>query len=150
MQLPTAKEINPHGKLYLDGRVACKHFLGKNLDEAEALFRENSIYYQGDLMWMGPVAFRYYVMAAIQYIRSAAAAGDSDMINCFAGFLEFRIGQEPEELAPIADRLASACNYIVEQYNRFDLRPEIYGDVRARLVVLGLAFSRLRLETPEP
>lgn len=148
MQLPTAKEINPYDDL--DGRVACKNFLGKNLDEAEALFRENSVYYQEGLMWMGPVAFRYYVTAAIRYIRSAAAAGDSDMINCFAGFLEFRIVHEPEELIPVADQLASACSDIIEQYNRFDIMPEIYGDVRARLAILSLAFSRMRQEKQRP
>jgi hypothetical protein len=57
MTLPTAKEIDPYGGL--DGQVACKNFLGKSLDEAEALFRENSLYYQEGLMWMGPVAFRF-------------------------------------------------------------------------------------------
>ena len=77
MKLPTAKEINPCDE-NLDGRVACKMFLGRSLDEAEALFRENSCYYQEGLMWMGPVAFRFYVTAAIWYIKSAAAAGDSN------------------------------------------------------------------------
>ena len=88
MNLPTAKEMDPYDSL--DGQRACKNFLGKNLDEAEALFRENSLHYQEDLMWMGPIAFRYYVAAAISYIQSEAAVGDSDFINCFVGLLEFR------------------------------------------------------------
>ena len=37
MTLPTRQEINPYDDL--DGRVACEHFLGKSLNEAEALFR---------------------------------------------------------------------------------------------------------------
>ena len=53
--IPTANDINVHGSL--DEEVACDHFLGKTLDEAEALFRANSLYYQEDLMWMGPRAF---------------------------------------------------------------------------------------------
>jgi len=139
MTLPTAKEINPYDDL--DGRVACKNFLGKSLDEAEALFRHNSTYYQEGLMWMGPIAFRFYVPALIHYIQSAAATGDSDIINCFAGLIEFRLEHEAAELFPIAEQLASACEYIIQHYSRFDLNPEIYGDLKPRLQSLHRAFS---------
>ena len=140
MTLPTAKEINPYDDL--DGQVACKNFLGKSLDEAEALFRENSTCYQEDLMWMGPVAFRFYVPALIHYIQSESATGDSDIINCFAGLLEFRLEHEAAELVPIAEQLASVCSYVVQYYNRFDLTPEIYGDLRPRFQALQQAFSK--------
>jgi hypothetical protein len=132
MCLPTAREINPVPQ-DLDGRCAEMHFLGKNLEEAEALFRENSMTYQEDLMFMGVAGFRFYVQAAINYIRSASAAGDSDMINCFAGILESRLIYEPEELRPVAQQLASICAYIIEHYERFDVGPEFYGDLRPRL-----------------
>jgi hypothetical protein len=72
MQLPTAREINPV-PTDLDGKCAERHFLGKTLQQAEALFREASILYQEDLMFMGPIAFRFYVQAAISYIQSDAA-----------------------------------------------------------------------------
>jgi hypothetical protein len=138
MKLPTAKEIDPYDSL--DGQVACKNFLGKSLDEAEVLFRENSLRYQEDLMWMGPVAFRFYVTAVIRYIQSEAAAGDYDIINCFVGLLEFRQEHESAELAPIANQLASICGYIIEQYERFDPRQEVDGDLRARAQGLRNAF----------
>jgi hypothetical protein len=67
MNLPTVEEINPVPE-NLDGQNAVRNFLGKSLDEAEALFRESSITYQEDLMFMGPPAFRFYVLAAINYI----------------------------------------------------------------------------------
>jgi hypothetical protein len=117
MTLPTAKEINPYDDL--DGRVACKNFLGKSLDEVEVMFRENSIYYQEGLMWMGPVAFRFYVPALINYIRSEVATGDSDIINCFGGLLEFRLEHQAAELLPISEQLASVCGYIIQHYSRF-------------------------------
>ena len=66
--IPTSNEINVYDSL--DERSACEHFQGKNLDEAELLFRENSLCYQEDLMWMGPMAFRYYVEAAIRYNKA--------------------------------------------------------------------------------
>jgi hypothetical protein len=58
MRPPTREEINVYDSL--DERVAVERFLGKNLEEAEALFGENLCRYTEDLMWMGPVAFRYY------------------------------------------------------------------------------------------
>lgn len=139
MTLPTAKEINPYDDL--DGQVACKNFLGKTLDEVEAMFRENSTYYQEGLMWMRPIAFRFYVPALIHYIQSEAAVGDSDIINCFAGLLEFRLEHEAAELLPIAEQLASVCGYIIQHYSRFDLNLEIYGDLRPRFQSLQRTFS---------
>ena len=141
MALPTASDINVHDSL--DERHACEVFLGKSVEEAEVLFRENALFYQEDLMWMGPVAFRFYVEGVIRYIQSDASLGDSDAVSCFATVLEFRLDRELVELASIADRLASICGYIIEHYDRFDLKSEIYGDVRTRFRTLKQAFSRI-------
>jgi hypothetical protein len=141
MTLPTAKEIDPYGGL--DGQVACKNFFGKSLDEAEALFRENSLYYQEGLMWMGPAAFRFYIQAAICYIQSEAAVGDSAIADCLAGTFEFRLEHESAELVPIAEELASICGYVIEHYERFDLTPDIFGDVRSRYQTLQQAFLQM-------
>jgi len=143
MSLPTAKEINPIPE-NLDGAVAERHFLGKTLEEAEALFRENSLCYQEDLMWMGPVAFRYYVQAAIGYIQSEASAEDSDMINCFTSILEFRLNSEQEELRVVASELASVCDYILKHFDRFDLAEAIYGRVREHLAAVHNRFLKLK------
>ncbi len=59
----------------LDGRCAQEHLLGKSLEKAEALFGEASIIYQEDVLFMGVTAFRFYVQAAIAYIRSMRAMG---------------------------------------------------------------------------
>jgi hypothetical protein len=140
VDLPTAKEINPAEDL--DGKCAEKHFLDKTLEQAEALFREAALVYQEDLMFMGPIAFRFYVQAAINYIRSDAAKGDSDIINCFAGILEHRLEFEAEELVPVAPQLASICAYILQRYDRFMLTPEIYGDLHPRFQALEQTFLR--------
>jgi hypothetical protein len=142
MTLPTRQDINVYDSL--DERSACEHFLGKSLEEAEALFRENSLYYQEDLMFMGASAFRFYVQAAVSYIQSEAATGDSAIISCFASILENRLENEAGELRPVAERLASICGYILEHYDRFDLTPEIYGDVRLRFRALQRSFSERR------
>jgi hypothetical protein len=61
MALPSREDIN--GFDSLDERVACAHFRGKALDAAEALFRENSAYFEEDLPWMRSTAFRFHVEA---------------------------------------------------------------------------------------
>lgn len=143
MTLPTAKEIDPYNRL--DGQWACKNFPGKNLDEAEALFQENWLNYQEDLMWMGPAAFRFYVQAAIRFIQSESAAGDSSIVSCFAMILEFKLEHESAELVPIADQLASICGYIIEHPERFDFTPETLDD--DPIDVQALQQKLLRLQT---
>jgi hypothetical protein len=127
MSLPTHEEINVHDSL--DERHACKNFLGKTLEQAEAMFRESPLYYQEDLMWMGPVAFRFYVPALINYIQSSASKGDSDIVNCFAGVLEFRLEYERPDLVPIACELTQACRYIVDHHDFYELTEGISGDL---------------------
>jgi len=144
MSLPTRQEINLQDDL--DGRAACRNFLGKTLEQAEALFRENLLHYQEDLMWMGPAAFRFYVRAALRYAQSEAAAGDSAIASSLAMIFEFRLEHEAAELVPIAGQLAEICGYFVEHCERFDLEPEIFGDVRARFQKLHQTFFKMSHE----
>jgi hypothetical protein len=139
MRLPTAREINPV-PTDLDGKCAERHFLGKTLQQAETLFREASIIYQEDLMFMGPIAFRFYVQAAISYIQSDPATEDSAIISCFASILEHRVEFEAEELVPVAPQLASICRYILEHYDKFCLGADIDGDLRPRFHALEHTF----------
>jgi hypothetical protein len=95
---------------------------------------------------MGPVAFRYYIDAAINFVRSEAATNESDFMNGLASTLELRLNQERTEMAPVAARLADFCREIVEQWSRFDIGSEVYGDVRGRYQTLHNAFSCLAAE----
>lgn len=95
-------------------------------------------------MFMGPSAFRFYVQAAITYIQSEVSTGDSAIISCFASLLEHRLEFEAEELRPVAELLAAICGYVVEHYDRFDLTPEIFGDLRPRFQTLQQTFLRQR------
>lgn len=139
--LPTREEINVHDDL--DGRVACQNFYGKTLEEAEALFREN-LRRDEDLLWMGPIAFRYYVQAAIRFIQSNEGAYQAGFINGFRGTLEWRLECQPlEELIPVAGQLAAVCSYVVEHWSKFDANEEIYGDLQLRYVALQQTFEHL-------
>ncbi len=138
--IPSRADIDVHGSP--DEAFAVRNFLGKSLDEAEALFRENSIYYQEDLLSMGPVAFRFYVRAAIRYVRSAHADGDSDIINCLAGILSFRQEHYPADLVPCAGLLGVFCDDVLKQFDRFHADPEIYPGLRERYQHLAEIFAR--------
>src|SRR5438874_2367336 len=97
MTLPNRRDFVPVDD-NLDAESACGNFLGKTLKEAEEFIRKSSPNSAGDLMWMGPVAFRYYIDAAISYIKSECATGDGDFIAQLATALEHRRRYDsPEE-----------------------------------------------------
>lgn len=121
---PTSAEINVHDSL--DERWAVGNFLGKTLEQAEELFRESAITYQEDLMFMGPVAFRFYVPAYVNYLRSKASSGDPDAVNCFVSLVRHRWEHEPDELKPVRETLVDACRAILAEWDRFGVDETIY------------------------
>ena len=143
--IPTEREINVYDSL--DERCASKNFLGKSLAEAEALFRDNSLCYQEDLQWMGPVAFRFYIHAAVNYVQSERSTGDSSIVSCLAMILNERLQNEPQELLPVADLLSVFCRYVAEHCDRFDATPDIYGDLRGSYATLTDSFLHLNDNT---
>lgn len=124
---PSARDINPHGSL--DEVVAADHFLHKSLEEAEMLFREDSALYQEDLMWMGPRAFAYYLPAAIQYVKSEAAAGDVEFIAALLAIVRFR--QEEEEFSLATRAVKDLVSYVTRHINRFEIDGEDCADLLA-------------------
>lgn len=129
MQLPSREEINVHDDL--DGQVACDHFFGKTLEQAEAMFHENSMLYQEDLMWMGPAAFCCYLPAFLNYLRSDSA-DDADL-SCLVMILQHRLDRHASELIQVASQVASTCRYVLDHFDRYAANLEIYGDLRTRI-----------------
>jgi hypothetical protein len=125
MNLPTEDEINVHNSL--DERAASEHFLNQTLEQAEALFRDNSAYYQEDLMWMGPKAFAFYLQAAINYLKSDHSRGDYHFVDCLYGIVMFR--SEQEEFSLALDRVREMVDYVIDNYEKFEVNEVVYGDV---------------------
>lgn len=125
MRLPSEDEINIHNSL--DERAASEHFLNKTLEQAEVLFQENSAYYQEDLMWMGSPAFHFYLQAVINYLKSEHSVGDDHLIDCLYEIVVFRSQQEGFLLA--IDRVKEMIAYVIENYEKFDVDENIYGDL---------------------
>lgn len=130
MQLPTANEINVFDSL--DERAAAEHFLGKSLEEAERLFEHNFLFYQEDLMWMGPTAFEFYVVAAVRYLRRVSPEAGSDAVNTFASILEFQQEVEHDWQPSVVSEIKACLEYILSHWTTFEVDGSIYGDLRER------------------
>ena len=127
--LPTKTEINGYDSL--DEQVAERHFLGKTLAEAEAMFRENSHTYQEDLLYMGPRAFAFYLAAAVNYVESEASAEDDEIVSMLLYIIENQKGPDFDILSPDISRLT---RHVIENYPKFavneDTRGAIYGQYK--------------------
>ena len=126
--LPTERDINRDD--CLDGRVARDHFLGKTVEEAELLFRENSFYYQEDLLFMGPVAFRYYLPAVVAYLRSDHSADDDLIVSGLYGLIESRLDHEGRSI--VTDHVHELVDYVIANFDKFGdfVDPEFLADYR--------------------
>jgi hypothetical protein len=131
-QLPIESDFIDSQSRDLDERHAVKMFLGKTRARAEEMFRQNFLFYQEDLTYMRPAAFRFYLIPAMQYLLSDAAAGDSDAASTFCHMLEHRLRTEPETLKQMKDVVLDAIRRILDSFARYACSPEIYGDVPAR------------------
>jgi hypothetical protein len=127
---PTAEEINIFDSL--DERCAVEHFLGKNLEQAQALFRENFLRYQEDLMWMGPIAFRFYVPAAINYLASKDADHNADAASSFCALIEFRLDNDAAEIAPVRSIIREGILEILGDFDRYECDRDIHSNVDER------------------
>ena len=127
---PDVKDINVYNTL--DEQSAVDSFLGLTVSEAEALFEEeDALNLMEHLYWMGPVAFCYYVAAAINYIKCSGSVDDSE-ISSFLSMLGFRLEYERQAIAPVLPQLRAAVQYVIENWSKFDVDPEFYGDLRSQ------------------
>ncbi len=102
-----------------------RNFLGKSVDEAEAMFHERMDFYGEDLTFMGIVAFRYYIPAACRYIRSQLPDAHPPMIGDFATVVGNRLDDESDELKLVAPELLQICHEILARFSRFDESDEL-------------------------
>lgn len=122
--IPGEHDINVHDSL--DERWACKNFLGRSLEEAEALFRENFPYYNEDLMWMGPVAFCFYVQAAVSFLEKEKEDCDPENLHCLAATLSIHQVQHPLELTAFAPLLRDFCRSVLGRLDQYDTSSAYY------------------------
>jgi hypothetical protein len=116
--IPTLEEINVYDSL--DERTAVENFLGKDRQEAEALFRKNFLYYQEGLMWMGPRAFCYYLPAALAYVQSQSADIGAVELHVPREVIEFQLDPDENVIAPVFPALRDRINLLLASFERID------------------------------
>ena len=125
MRLPSEEDINVYGSR--DEAEAVKNFHNKTLEEAEALFRDGSTYYQEDLMWMGMRAFQFYSQAALNYLQSDASTGDAGFVRALYGIIVTRSGNKDFSVA--SENVKKLMDYVIDHYQKFHVSVSIYGDL---------------------
>jgi hypothetical protein len=138
--VPTSEEINVNGSL--DEIAAVENFLGKTLPEAESLFEENDLRYLMDLLWMGPKAFSFYIVAAINYLKSPSSKGCSDAVNIFWGTVDFRLNELRRVAPAVIPILREAVHYIRGHWKKYHVEPSIYGDLKEKYSLLWNELKR--------
>ncbi len=138
--IPARKDFGIEGDLDVDW--AWKNFGGKSLEEASLLFQSNPFRYREDLMWMDAPAFTYYFPIAIRYLKSDASKDDCDVASCIASLLELRIEYAgAASMREIGGEIRSLCDYVVANFDRFDIDPNIYGDVKGKYEKIGRQYN---------
>jgi hypothetical protein len=111
----------------LDIPIAYEHFFGKSLDEAFALFVDNALYYEEDVMFMPTACFRFYINAYMSYILSHSSSGDSDGASCFFGLVECRIKDILSSDSALTARISEVLTRLRDNQALYDADEAIYG-----------------------
>ena len=134
--LPTKKQINPYPG-DLDGDYAVQNWLGKSIDEGVGMLTENSLHYSEDFTYMGKVAFNYYFDSVLKYAKSNQSNEDcgfiSGIINCT---LEHRWEYEKEIIKGSKSKIIDFLNYVINNYEKFEIDADIYGDLKQKAQTL--------------
>ena|SRR5260370_12258917 len=118
----------------LDQEYAHKMFAGRTNQEMLPYFRRNVIERTGELGWMPPVPFRYYMLG----FRDFMMAGEfeetwaSDAASCFLGLVLEKLEKQPKYIVPIMPQLLSTVRHITNQ-SSFGASEVIYGSFLEKL-----------------
>lgn len=116
--IPSEADWNS-GPWNIDVPYARKHFAGKSLDEAVALFKDNALVYQEDVMFMPSACFPFYCEAYIAYLMSEDSKGDVDGASCFFDLVKIRAVEvvRDQELMSAASR---TLQHLAERQSWYD------------------------------
>lgn len=137
MKIPTREDFIIYNSL--DEISAYNHFFNKTLEGAELLFRDNAAYYQEDLMWMGHQALKFYLIAVYNYLISKFSTLDSHFIYCLYEIFTFR--SKEKDFHIYIYEVNRIVDYIIENYQKFEVEYEIYGELLQKYTMLKLSFE---------
>jgi len=113
----------------LDSKWAHGLYFGKKTSEVLEHFEGGlGIERASELAFLPRKVFQYYVFAFVEYLRSPAAAGDSDAASPFLHLLLERERQDPGSVAEIYAELDPHVEFVAAHQEYFDADRDIYGD----------------------
>ena len=69
-------------------------------------------------------------------MKSEWSTGDSDNANAFQGLVNYRLDHDGPAIDSVIPVLLEAVEYMIANLERFDVVPDIYGDVGLRYAAL--------------
>jgi len=131
MTIPTQADWEGHLD-HLDVACAYGNFHGKTLEEAYALFVENALRYQEDIMFMPAPCFYYYVQAYMSYLLSLDSRGDSDGASAFFGIVQCRKDDIRQAPPFVRERIRTLLHRLSVGQAWYNAPEKIYGNFRVK------------------
>ena len=138
---------------------AARSYVGKTDEETFEMLMAagGGMEYVHDLLWVGPVAFRYYIRPLMRYVITLGLVHnpkdgetcDPDFVSAMAGLLETWLERHPAELVGCAGEIETFCQAVFSDFPRFDTDPEIYVGLEEKYQSLAHAFHRLLQTDPK-
>ena len=128
----------------LDGQAALRSFFGKSLEEAEALFQRNALFYQEELSAMPAGPFNFYAPALVRYVLSDRASGDADGASSFLEMVRWMLEKHHRSIRPeVEEALVSAAADVAGRQEFYEADVAIYGRFEEKLAeIRALAQGR--------
>jgi len=136
--LPSEDDFYHNGDC--DERYAIKTYYGKDIDFAQQqYYKYTPLGVVQDLIFIGTKAFRYYIFGAFRYLQDDNIDKDdaSEVYCALVDILAKHLREHSEDMQYIADYLLKFLNWAIENYDKFNVDEEIYGDIREKYIELA-------------
>jgi len=132
--LPTEEDFYYDGEC--DERYAIKEYLGKDIDYVkERYYYSCGISVLHDFYFVGTKAARYYLFGAFRYLQEDKKNPfewdkAQEVYSALPQVLLKHLEENSKDMAYIANYLIRFCQWAIENYEKFNVNEEIYGDTR--------------------
>lgn len=134
LSVPDASDWSGLDQDDLDAPYFRDLFFGKSIVQVQEYFGEGkSIERSAELLVVPRRVFQYYIHAFAHFLKSEAAAGDSDSASPFLGLLLAREEVDPGSVCSILHELDETLVFVASNQVYFGADPDIYGDFRQRV-----------------
>ena len=115
---PDRKQLLGLYERTLDARYVIEHFLGKTREQVKSEFRRQAIPYAEDFTYMGPEGLRYYLPAALDYLRDEQSDGDPDFCSGLlcSLYTQARHAKLPPDVLACMKEIADYCDSHRERF----------------------------------